>query len=126
MYKNIISTVIFHYPYVNFLKKLETVVAQRVTNPTSIHEDVGSIPGLAHWIKEPALLLLWCRPAAAAPIQSLGWELLLATGAALRSKKQINKYKIKKLPACMNGLFWVCNHESLRLSFHPNSYVPQS
>ena len=28
------------------------VVAQLVTNPTSIHEDLGSIPGLTQWVKD--------------------------------------------------------------------------
>ena len=35
-----------------------------------------------------ALLWLWCRLAAAAPIQSLAWELSYALGAALKKKKK--------------------------------------
>ena len=32
------------------------IVAQWLTNPTRNHEVTGSIPGLAPWVKDPALL----------------------------------------------------------------------
>ena len=28
------------------------IVAQQIKNPTSIHEHVGSIPGLTQWVKD--------------------------------------------------------------------------
>ena len=46
---------------------------------------------------DPALLWLWCRPAAAALIQPLAWELPYAVGVALKRKK---KKKVK------TGTYW--------------------
>ena len=37
------------------------IVSQQIKNPTHIHKDMGSIPGLAHWVKDLALPWLWRR-----------------------------------------------------------------
>ena len=72
-------------------------MAHWLKNPTRNHEVVGSIPGLSvglgsgiavscgvghrHGL-DPALLWVWRRPVATAPIQPLTWEPPYAAGAA--------------------------------------------
>ena len=55
-------------------------VAQWLTNPTSIHEDVGLILGLTLWVGDPVLRELWPYITEVAPISlcySSGWQLQL-------------------------------------------------
>ena len=63
------------------------LVAQQVKSLTSIHEDSGSASfrELRIWCCHE----LWCRPTAAALIQSLTSQLLYASGAVI--KRKINK-----------------------------------
>ena len=73
-------------------------MAQRVRNPTSTREDVDSFPRPAQWVKDLALLWLWHRLEAAAPIQSLVWEILYATDVALKKKKKKGSLLTQRLP----------------------------
>ena len=72
-------------------------------NPTSIHEDAGSIPGLLRGQGsgiavscgvghrcglDPTLLWLCCRPASVILIRPLAWELPYAVCSALKQKKK--------------------------------------
>ena len=75
------------------------MVAQWLTNPTRNHEVSGLVLGLAQWVNnlawpvscgvghrggsDLALLWLWRRLVATAPIRPLAWEPPYATGAAL-------------------------------------------
>ena len=79
-------------------------MSQQVKNLTNTHEDMGSIPRLAVWVKdlallqaavlgcrcgsELALLSLWHSSAVAALIGPLAWELLYATCGTKEKKKE--------------------------------------
>ena len=61
---------------------------------------------------DPALLLLWCRLAAVAPIRPLAWKLPCATGEALKGKAKQNQNKTKQHTKSKNKQFWFCNSPS--------------
>ena len=87
------------------------MVVQWLTNSTRNHEVAGSVPALAQWVNdlalpvscgvgcrrgsEPALLWLWHRPVAIAPIGPLAWEPPYAMGVAQEMAKRQKKNYIE-------------------------------
>ena len=86
---------------------------QWLTNPTRKHEVSGSIPGLAQCVNDLvlplavvvgcrlgsdlALLWLWCRSAATAPIGPLAWEPPYAAERGPGKGKKAKRQKDKKI-----------------------------
>ena len=69
---------------------------------------------------DPALLWLWCRPAAVAQIQPLAWEIPNAVGVALKRPKP-NK-QTKKDPAISTGSGHCCDTGSIPAPGTSSSY----
>ena len=58
---------------------------------------------------DPSLLWLWCRPAAAAPIQPLAWEPPYVAGAAMKGKKRLGDWMLEVqqiVPVLKHGFYW--------------------
>ena len=70
---------------------------------------------------DPALLWLWCRLAATAPIRPLAWELLCAVGVALEETRRGKKKKQNRKKKNEYCLLW--RHTSLCQCSHKTQFL---
>ena len=94
------------------------VVAQHVKNPTvsvRMLKDLALLQAVVLsriYSSDLALLWLWCRLAAAAPIRTLAWEPPYVMGAALEKMRKKKQYWFK-IWIVLNSLVWIHIHSSL-------------
>ena len=78
------------------------------------------IPGFTQWVKDLALLWLYCTPAAVAPVGPLAWEPPYAVGAAL--KRQKDQKKEEKIWTRMGTEGRLCKDTGMKTShWHPGN-----
>ena len=101
------------------------IVAQQVKNLTSIHEDVGSIPGLTQWVQDLVLLGAMVEVAEEAWIPcgcgcGVSWQLYLQFDPSLGTSQSMESlsspnlsYNYKHRGHKLNNSQCVCHNSSL-------------
>ena len=93
-------------------------MAQLVKHPTSIHEDLGSVPGLAPGVKGPTARICHCRGCGVdrelqLQFDPLPWNFrMLWIGAALKRKR-----KTKEFILFLRCYYQVCHKPNCILIF---------